>query len=48
MLFDVARVEWKYGRNDDGLTKDWSEWHNIRVHLIESGRLRQPKELNQP
>jgi hypothetical protein len=47
VMHDVARVEWKYGRNDDGLTKDWTEWDCIRVHLIEAGRLRKAKELTQ-
>ena len=29
-LFDVGRVEWKYGREDDGTPKDWDEWNNVR------------------
>lgn len=44
MLFDVGRVEWKYGRNDNGTPVDWTEWNNVRNHLIETGRLRQPQE----
>lgn len=45
MLFDVGRVEWKYGRADNGEPKDWTEWNNIRTHLREAGMLRQLKEL---
>ena len=39
MLFDVGRVEWKYGRNDNGTPKDWEEWNAVRVHLREAGEL---------
>jgi hypothetical protein len=46
MLFDVSRVEWKYGRNDNGEPKNWTEWNNVRVHLRQAGRLRQPQELD--
>ena len=46
MLFDVSRVEWKYGRLDDGSPKNWNEWNNIRDHLREFGKLRRPQELN--
>lgn len=46
MLFDVSRVEWKYGRNDNGAPKNWTEWNNVRVHLREAGKLRQPQELD--
>lgn len=42
MLFDVGRVEWKYGRNEDGTPKNWTECHNVRTHLREAGKLRQP------
>jgi hypothetical protein len=45
MLFDVGRVEWKYGRTEDGKPKSWTEWDNIRYHLIEAGKLRRPQEL---
>ena len=45
MLFDVGRVEWKYGRTDDGKPKRWDEWDNVRDHLREAGKLRQPQEL---
>lgn len=45
MLWDVSRVEWKFGRNEDGSPKDWDEWNNIREHLVENGSLRQPKEI---
>lgn len=48
MLFDVSRVEWKYGRNDNGTPKNWTEWNNVRVHLQETGNLRQPQELDSP
>jgi hypothetical protein len=48
MLFDVGRVEWKYGRTDDGKPKNWTEWNNVRVHLREAGKLRQPQELDSP
>lgn len=48
MLFDVGRVEWKYGRMDDGQPKDWTEWNSVRAHLRESGMLRQPQELDSP
>lgn len=48
MLFDVGRVEWKYGRNDNGTPKNWTEWNNVRVHLREAGKLRQPQELDSP
>lgn len=41
MLFDV-------GRTDDGQPKNWTEWNNVRVHLRESGKLRQPQELESP
>lgn len=44
MLFDVSRVEWKYGRYDDNTPKDWTEWNNVRAHLLEAGKLRQPLE----
>jgi hypothetical protein len=48
MLWDVGRVEWKYGRTEDGTPKYWEEWNNIRVHLREAGKLRQPQELGLP
>jgi len=48
MLWDVGRVEWKYGRTDDGKPKNWSEWDDVRVHLREAGKLRQPQELDSP
>lgn len=44
MLRDVGRVEWKFGRGDDGKPKDWTEWNNLRDHLREAGRLLQPQE----
>ncbi len=47
MLWDVSRVEWKYGRTDDGKPKDWDEWNNVRDHLREVKRLRKPEELYQ-
>ena len=40
MLWDVARVESKYGWHDNGSPKDWVEWVNIREHLREAGELR--------
>jgi hypothetical protein len=45
MLWDVSRVEWKYGRNDDGSPKNWDEWNNVRDHLQEHRSLRRPEEL---
>jgi hypothetical protein len=45
-LWDVSRVEWKFGRTNEGLPKDWDEWNNIREHLRELNSLRQPQELN--
>jgi hypothetical protein len=48
MLWDVGLVEWKYGRTDDGKPKNWTEWNNVRVHLREAGKLRQPQELDSP
>jgi len=48
MLWDVGRVEWKYGRTDDGKPKNWKEWDDVRVHLREAGKLRQPQELDSP
>jgi hypothetical protein len=48
MLWDVGRVEWKYGRTDDGKPKNWDEWNNVRAHLREAGKLRQPQELDLP
>ena len=45
MLWDVARVEWKFGRYDDGKPKNWDEWENVREHLAEHGALRKPEEL---
>jgi hypothetical protein len=48
MLRDVGRVEWKYGRTDDGKPKNWDEWNLVRAHLREAGKLRQPQELDLP
>lgn len=45
MLWDVARVEWKYGRWDNGKPKNWTEWNNVREHITELGIIRKPKEL---
>ena len=39
-LFSVGRVEWKYGRTDDGKPKDWTEWEDVRDGLREIGRFR--------
>lgn len=39
-LYDVSLVEWKFGRNDDGSHKDWSEWRRIQQHLKEMEMLR--------
>ena len=47
MLRDVGLVEWKFGRNDDGTPKDWTEWDMIRDHLRDAGHLRQVQELSQ-
>lgn len=48
MLYDVSRVEWKYGRENDGKPKNWTEWNNVRAHLLKVGNLRQPQELHSP
>lgn len=45
MLVDVGRVELKFGRDENGYPKDWTEWGAIREHLREAGKLRQPQEL---
>ena len=45
LLFDVARAEWKFGRNNDGSPKNWTEWNNIREHLKKFNALRKPEEL---
>lgn len=45
MLWDVARVEWKYGRYDNGKPKNWTEWNNVRDHITESKIIRKPQEL---
>jgi len=45
MLWDVARVEYKFGRNDNGTPKDWTEWNNVRKHLRDAGALRLPAEM---
>lgn len=47
-LYDVARVEWKYGRNDNGTPKQWTEWVHVRDHLREVKSLRKPEELEIP
>lgn len=39
----ATRVEWKFGRNDDGSPKDWTEWNDLRESLGE--RVRRPQEL---
>ena len=44
-LFDVSRVEWKYGRYDNGKAKNWTEWENIRLYLKELNALRRPEEF---
>ena len=43
LAFDAARVEWKYGRSDDGKPKNWIEWNNLRESLAEY--VRQPHEI---
>ena len=45
MLWDVARVEWKFGRHDDGTPRDWCEWDSVREHLREHGAQRAPWEI---
>ena len=45
MLWDVGRVESKYGRYDGGRVKDWVEWENVREHLREAGELRRNTEI---
>lgn len=44
-LYDVGRVEMKYGRLDDGTPKDWTEWSNVRDGLREMKRIRSPWEI---
>ena len=46
LVFDAARVEWKFGRNDDGSAIDWTEWADLRDDLRETGSLRKPEELS--
>lgn len=48
MLYDVSRVEWNFGRSNTGIPKNWTEWNNVRSHLREVGKLRQPQELDFP
>lgn len=48
LIYDAARVEWKYGRYDSGAPKQWDEWENLRDDLREIGALRQPCELDAP
>ena len=43
LAWDASRVEWKYGRTDDGKPKEWPEWDNLRDSLAEY--VRQPREL---
>ena len=45
VVFNIARVEWKFGRYDNGYPKNWEEWNNVRDNLGELKRLRQPQEL---
>ena len=45
VVFNVARVEWKFGRHNNGRPKKWKEWDNVRDNLRELKRLRQPQEL---
>ena len=45
VVFNIARVECKYGRYDNGRPKNWTEWNNVRDNLRELKRLRQPQEL---
>jgi hypothetical protein len=53
VVFNIARVECKYGRHNNGRPKKWKEWDNVRDNLRELKRLRRPEELenekgNQP
>jgi hypothetical protein len=43
LRFAAARVEWKYGRTDDGKPKNWVEWNDLRDSLGE--HVRQPHEI---
>ena len=43
LAWDASRVEWKYGRLDNGSLKNWQEWNNLRDSLAEY--VRQPQEL---
>lgn len=45
VLFDVGRIEWRYGRYESGKPKQWGDWEAVRDHLRETGYLRQPEEL---
>lgn len=47
-LFDVGRVEWRYGRDQNGAAKDWAGWNAVREHLREAGQLRNADELDSP
>jgi hypothetical protein len=45
VVFNIARVEWKFGRHNNGRPKNWKEWNNVRDNLRELKRLRKPEEL---
>ena len=45
VVFNIARVEWKFGRHNNGRPKNWKEWDNVRDNLRELKKLRQPHEL---
>ena len=37
LAFNAARIEWKFGRNDDGSLRDWTEWRELRDDIEKSG-----------
>jgi hypothetical protein len=47
VVFNIARIESKYGRYDNRSPKNWTEWNNVRDNLRELNRLRKPEELEQ-
>lgn len=34
LINSVARVDWKFGCNDDGTKKDWQEWVDVRRSIM--------------
>lgn len=46
LIYDVSRVEYKYGRRDNGQILDYHEWNQIRLHLLELNAIKAKDELN--